>query len=277
MRAISRTDAKELARTLRAIRAFASDSRWRPAIADIKIEVSAGKLRIVATDSYRLATVDLTATGKRSKNLFLPRSDVVRIAKELRTFDEVALISGDPEQVPYVEPDITNPKRCFLGLDTEPAVIRRWGNSSKAGYPDYHKIIPRRSARKWRFDFGRAGGLVEILKEAPDVPGPEAAARSRRAGPGISIRLVPDSEGLRIEWAGSWARGRPEMICYRRLHPDIAGTPSGVVVDRKYLLECLAFMDEKPFTVFCHTDRSPLEITNGARSVVLMPIIGWRQ
>lgn len=240
----------------------------RPVLADIKIEVSAGKLRLVATDSYRLATVDLTATGKRPKNLFLPRSEVIRIAKELRTFDEVALVSGGVRVMPYVEVDVTNPKRCFLGLDTELTVARRWGKSPAAKYPSYEKLIPRRAGRKWRLDFGCANALVEILKGAP---------KADNADRGVSVKLSPDSEGLRIEWVSSLAEGRPNTISYCRLHPDIAGTPSSVVVDRKYILECLALMDGKPFTVYCHGERSPLEITKGDRSVALMPRLGWQR
>lgn len=238
----------------------------RPVLADIKIEVTPGNLRLIATDSYRLATIDLKATGKRSTSFFLPRRDVISVAKHLRTFDEVALISGDPERAPYVEPDGKNPKHCFLGLDTELTVTRRWGKSPAAKYPDYEKLIPRRAGRKWRLDFGCANSLVEILKGAP-----KADKADRR----VSVRFAPDSEGLRIEWVSSLAVSRPNTISYCRLHPDIAGTPSSVVVDRKYILECLALMDGKPFTVYCHGERSPLDITNGDRSVALMPRLGW--
>lgn len=270
MRAITWVDAGELAGTLNAIKGFACKDDCRPTLAELKFEIVPSRLHLVACDTYRLATVDLEASGKRAANLYLPRAKAAEIAKALRKFDQVGIVRHQIEGAPAVARHLKDPKRCYLGLSDRLTTER--DSRKPFGYPDYQHLIPRRASRKWRLTPINLSKWAESLRAIQ--PEPDDARY-------CSIRIAAEADGdVRLEWRGPKGSGDlGRVICYRSFVALHGGTPLPVIVNRKYLLEAVRFMGGLPTKIYIHGENSPIEFTNGRRSVSVMPILAreWDQ
>lgn len=271
MRAITWVDAGELASTLSAIKGFARRDNDRPTLTEVQLEIAPGNLRVVATDTYRLATVDLAATGKRSVNLYLPRAEIPETVKKLKKYDQVGIARYPGEHAPAVARHLKDPKRCYLGL-SDSLVVNRDYSWSTSGYPEYRHLIPRRAARKWRVQpvsLNKWAQCLQAIKPEPDD------VRY------CSVRIAGEASGdVRLEWRGPKGSGElGRVTCYQRFFALNGGTPLPVIVNRKYLLEAIRFMGGLPTKIYIHSETSPIEFTSGQRSVMVMPIIDgeWDQ
>lgn len=264
MRAITWVDAGELARSLRAIKGFARRDNNRPALTEVQLEITPGNLRLVATDTYRIATVDLVATGKRSVNLYLPRDEIAETVKKFEKYDQIGIVRC-PSEYPPVVVLHKDPRRCYLGL-SDSLVVNRKYSWSTSGYPEYRHLIPRRASRKWRIQ------PISLKKWAQCL---QAIRPDPEDFPHCAIRIAGEASGdVRLEWQGPKGVGDlGRVVCYQRFFVLNGGTPVPVILNRKYLLEAIRFMGGLPTKIYIHGETSPLELTNGRRSVLVMPIL----
>jgi len=113
-----------LKKSLQQVVIAASADEARPVLTGVYLHTSDGKLYMAATDSYRLAEKELTAT-KEDVNLLVPVSamqDLLRIVSDAE--EDVRVISDD-QQVLFRIGDVELVTRLIEGK-----------------YPDYRKLVP---------------------------------------------------------------------------------------------------------------------------------------
>jgi DNA polymerase-3 subunit beta len=118
--------AAELKKALQQVVFAASSDESRPVLTGVLLQTSDGKLRIAATDSYRLAEKTLGA-NKNEVNLLIPATamhDVLRIVGD--SADPVTITHND-QQVLFETEDVQLITRMVDGK-----------------YPDYRKLIPEK-------------------------------------------------------------------------------------------------------------------------------------
>lgn len=114
------------------------------------LEISNGKLRIVATDGHRMAVGELACSGADGeKQVIIPRKAVHEITRLLnQTDDELTLRVG----------------QNHIGIQTSEVAFT--SKLIDGRYPDYHKVIPAGQSIKMRLnaaDFHKALTRVAIL------------------------------------------------------------------------------------------------------------------
>lgn len=107
----------------------ASTDEGRPVLTGVKLFISNGKIKLLATDGYRLSVEEVdTSTQKEELEVILPAkvlSEVIRISKEVKT-EEVGLsIIKDKNQACFILPNIFIFTRIIEGE-----------------FPNVEKIIP---------------------------------------------------------------------------------------------------------------------------------------
>lgn len=272
MRTLARLDAKEFASALKAIKPFASNDATRPVLCAVKVEIRPGRIRLLATDSYRLGIAEFKTGNKSTVDLYVSRADLVKAANAIKGDSEVVI--GKAETESFIATRMLN-GRVSLGIRNRVlAIPGAWGNSP---WPDLAKVHRRRCQRVWRADFGCANGLIEILKDAAPARRPEKkrvtyVLSGFAAKPGTHDNIYGDCDcRLRVEWPTRYTNSVANQFTYAMLYPHVAGRPERVWFNRQYLLDTLAFMGGQPFTIYCHGVFKAMEFVTAGRSALLMP------
>jgi len=116
----------------------------------VLLEVSAGKLRAVATDGHRMAVGEVAvASAKTEKQVIVPRKAVQEISRFLTSGDEPVTLHIGQNHIGVHSGELTFVSKLIDGR-----------------YPDYHKVIPGTQAVKVKLngaDFQKALSRVAIL------------------------------------------------------------------------------------------------------------------
>jgi DNA polymerase-3 subunit beta len=118
--------AQKMKQALSQVLIAASSDEARPTLTGIYLHVIDGKLYAVATDSYRLAERELTAS-KNDLSLLVPASAIHELIRVIGDSQEEIEITSDDQQVLFQTGDIKLVTRLIEGK-----------------YPDYRKLIPQK-------------------------------------------------------------------------------------------------------------------------------------
>ncbi|MCW1908078.1 MAG: DNA polymerase III subunit beta [Candidatus Saccharibacteria bacterium] len=118
--------AQKMKQALSQVLIAASSDEARPTLTGVYLHVIDGKLYAVATDSYRLAERELTAS-KSDLSLLVPASAIHELIRVIGDSQDEIEITSDEQQVLFQTGDIKLVTRLIEGK-----------------YPDYRKLIPQK-------------------------------------------------------------------------------------------------------------------------------------
>ena len=220
----------------------AAANETQPEISGIFLSFDESKLRIAATDRYRLAerTVVLKEAVKGPRDVIVPA----------RTINELYKILGmGPGAV-----DIYFSETQVLFKFEETELISRLIDGQ---YPDYQQIIPKEFKTEVVVDREQ---LIHALK-----------ATSLFASESNNILIeVQENEGIKVT-ASSAASGENETV----VKSKVSGSNNSAVFNFRYLLDCLNNLKESNVVLKLINDASPAMITPEGRNdyiYIVMPI-----
>jgi len=192
-----------------------SPSQIRPEISGVYLSIKKQKLKIVATDSFRLGekTIDLKEEVKKESNFILTQE----AARELL---DILSYKKEGEVICY-----PNPNQVLFELlmeETSHPQINLMGRLIEGEYPKYQEIIPKKSTVKIQIE---KEGLVNQIKEA-----------GLFSGKILEVKLTPQvKEGKLKIFSQSPDVGRSETY----LPAQIEGEEFEISFNYKFLLDGL--------------------------------------
>jgi len=192
-----------------------SPSQIRPEISGVYFSIKKQKLKIVATDSFRLGekTIDLKEEVKKESNFILTQE----AARELL---DILSYKKEGEVICY-----PNPNQVLFELlmeETSHPQINLMGRLIEGEYPKYQEIIPKKSTVKIQIE---KEGLVNQIKEA-----------GLFSGKILEVKLTPQvKEGKLKIFSQSPDVGRSETY----LPAQIEGEEFEISFNYKFLLDGL--------------------------------------
>jgi len=197
--------------------ATASDE-IRPVFTGILLELEDNRIKMVATDTHRMAISEGTCLGEGNARLIVPGRTMTEIARLAVNDDEPVVIIADKAQVYFYTGNITFISRVISGQ-----------------FPDYKSVVPAPSAFNYQATVNKAGFLESIerasliSKDQSKVKGNTVKLQWRENIAFISAD-VPDvgkiMEEVPIDFEGN------ELDCY---------------YNGRYISECLRVLDEEKF------------------------------
>ena len=160
--------AAEFAEALRQVTVAASTEETRPILTGVQMSAEGSGLRLVATDSYRLAVRDLPGTSvlREGQSVLVPSSALKELGRLLSGAEEITLILGDRDATFTVDGD------------------RLTTRLIEGEFPNYRGLIP--ASQPNRLTVGREALL-------------DAVRRMRLlATDATPVRLVMRAEGLEL-------------------------------------------------------------------------------
>lgn len=224
----------------------ASDDDTRPILTGVLVKVADGVLRLVATDTHRLACIPLVGAFPAAGSCIVPQ----------RALGEVLRLLGDGEGV-KVQAD-PNQIRFEVG---RAALVSRL---IEGQFPKFERVIPSSHTRLVTMD---REDLLGALKRARIVAR-EAAAKDR-----VILTFDADSEGdctLTISADGDGGRAEERLSCAWEGDPPTAP----IAFNAGYLAEALGSLTEERVRLEMSEPLSPT-ILRGEGAVglsVLMPM-----
>ena len=225
-----------------------SETTWASAVNETQPEISGiymafegDKLRVAATDRYRLAEriAVLKEPAQSSKEVIIPS----------RTINELYKILGATSG--EVEIYFSESQVLFKFDETE--IISRLIDGQ---YPDYRQIIPKEFKTQTTI---KKDDLMHALKAtalfAPDTN---------------NIQLEVTESGIKVS-ASSAAAGENEAV----VNAKVSGIPNNAVFNFRYLLDCLNNLSEPNIVLKMINDTSPAMIVPENRNnylYIVMPI-----
>lgn len=225
-----------------------SETVWASAINETQPEISgifmafeADKVRIAATDRYRLAerTAVLKESARGTKEVIIPSRTINELYK---------ILSGNKSEV---EVYFSESQVLFKFDETE--IISRLIDGQ---YPPYQAIIPKEFKTQATVDKNE---LIHALKAtalfAPDTN---------------NIQLEVTPEGMKIS-ASSAAAGENEVV----VKAKVSGSNNNAVFNFRYLLDCLNNLSESNVTLKMINDATAAMIVPENRDnyvYIVMPI-----
>ncbi len=201
----------------------AAYSETQPEISGILFNFEEGKLKLVATDRYRLAEKSISVKGSMSKSIIVPNRAVQELAK-------IVSNEGDQETQVY----FTQNQIMFKTEETE--LTSRLIDGQ---YPDYKQIIPQEfnteidlaadeltSAMRTAGIFTQTGNNVSLEFEAPD-------------------KLTISSS------SGDLGESKLEIPC------SVTGQTGKIIFNHRYILDCLSTIGVKKVTFQIINENSP--------------------
>lgn len=191
----------DLAEALRQVVSAASTDESRPILTGVLMSAEGAGLRLVATDSYRLAVRDLPGTSflEEGQSVLVPSNALKELARLLAVAESVTLRLGDREAA-FELPGALLVTRLIEGE-----------------FPNYRSLIPQ--AQPNRLTVGREP-LLEAVKRVKVV------ARE----PSTPLRLEMSEDGL------SLSANAPDVgNAYEQLDSKYEGTELGVAFNPEYL------------------------------------------
>jgi DNA polymerase-3 subunit beta len=194
--------AKDFAGALRQVVPAASADDARPILTGVLLAAESGGLRLVATDSYRLAVRDLPGTSvlREGQSVLVPSRALRELERLLGAADEVTLRLGEREAT------------------FEVGGVRLTTRLIEGEFPNYRGLIP--ASHPNRLSVGREA-LVEAVKRV------KLMARELNT----PVRLVMSAEGLELV-----AITQDVGQAHEQLDAQYAGTDLTVAFNPDYLL-----------------------------------------
>jgi DNA polymerase-3 subunit beta len=218
-----------------------ASNETQPEISGIFMAFEENKLRIAATDRYRLAEriVNLSQAVAASKEVIIPA----------RTINELYKILGSGKSV--VEIYFSESQVLFRFDETE--IISRLIDGS---YPDYRQIIPK--GFKTEATVGRED-LIHALKAA-SLFAPESN----------NIQMKLEKDNLVVTAASAQSGENITQV-----KSEIKGDANNATFNFRYLLDCLNSLPEEKVVFKMINDASPAAVVPGGREdylYIVMPI-----
>jgi hypothetical protein len=142
----------ELAEALNKVLPFTAKDDTRPVLACVKFEAKEGKLRLVSSDGFRLAVLDLDYEGEGEA--LINRLDLSGVSQALRKAKRIALSFETGEHHNVI-------------LDTE--LIRYRWPMVEGTFPNYSQLIPSECKGVAHFDTTEALQAIGSLKALADA------------------------------------------------------------------------------------------------------------
>jgi DNA polymerase-3 subunit beta len=174
-------DAKALADALRQVVSAASTDDSRPILTGVLMAAEADGLRLVATDSYRLAVRDLPGTSflSEGQSVLVPSSALKELGRLLGNATEVTLRLGDRDAA------------FQLG---EVHLITRL---IEGEFPPYRNLIPK--AQNNRLTVSREGLLGAVRRVRVVASDPSTPVRLSMSGEGLQLHATAQDVGNAAE------------------------------------------------------------------------------
>lgn len=219
----------------------AATNETQPEISGIFMSFEENKLRIAATDRYRLAerTVNLTEAVNTTREVIIPSRTIGELYKILG-------INKSPVEVYFSESQV-----LFKFDETE--IISRLIDGA---YPDYRQIIPKNF--KTEAVVGKED-LIHALKAAA-LFAPESN----------NIQVKVEKNGMTI--AASSVQAGENVT---KVDATISGEPNTATFNFRYLLDCLNSLPEEKVVLKMINDASPAALVPQGRDnylYIVMPI-----
>jgi DNA polymerase-3 subunit beta len=239
--AFAKIDGNELRSALSETIWASASNETQPEISGVFMAFEEDKLRVAATDRYRLAerTAALLEPAKGSKEVIVPARTVVELYK-------ILTVGRGQVEIFFSESQV-----LFKFDETE--LISRLIDGQ---YPDYRQIIPK--AFKTEAEMSR-DDLTHALKAA--------------------ALFAPDSNNVNLEVKGGAVTvGAASMASgenMTQVSAKVTGEDSAAVFNFRYLLDCLNNLSETTIRLKMISDSSPAAIVPVGRdnyTYIVMPI-----
>lgn len=236
-------DAQDLKNSLNEVVFSASTNQTQPEISGILISIDADKLKVVATDRYRLAekTLVLKSQSQNIQPTIIPQ----------KTAQELSRIVGN--QTGMVEIVLNSNQMGVNFNDTQ--IISRLVDGQ---YPDYKQIIPEKFSTN------------AILQKQSLISALRAASVFSQSNNSIKFNLEPKSQKLVIT-AESAELGKSQV----ELPAVIEGSGGEIIFNHRYVLDCLSSLETDNVVIKIIDDNSPgLILPDGKNDYLylIMPI-----
>jgi DNA polymerase-3 subunit beta len=201
----------------------AAYSETQPEISGILFSFEENKLKLVATDRYRLAEKSIDVKGAVAKTLIVPNKAVQELSKVLGTAD------GDVTQIFFTQNQV-----MFKTEETE--LTSRLIDGQ---YPDYKQIIP-----------------TEFNTEI-DLAADELSAAMRTAGiftqtgNNVSLEFEEPSKLMISSSSGDLGESKLNIPC------TVTGEAGRIIFNHRYILDCLSTIGVKNVTFQIINENSP--------------------
>ncbi len=231
--------AKELAQALRQVVPAASSDDSRPILTGVLFAAEGNGVRLVATDSYRLAVRDLPGTsvlGERP-NVLLPSRALAELTRLLAGADELSLRLGDRD------------------ASFEVGRVRLTTRVIEGDFPNYRGLIPASHPNRLRV--GRAEFLDAVRR---------VRLLARESTP---VRLVMSADGLDLR-----AITQDVGQAHETLDANYEGSDLTVAFNPEYLIDGLEVAQADEVTLDTLDARNPAVLRGSSEDFLylLMPV-----
>ncbi len=231
----------ELAEAINRVLPFTSKDNSRPVLQSVLFRAKEGKLKLIASDGFRLAEVTLDYEDNEGEAL-VHRDELKGIANALRKAKRARL---------SFEPSTETLNGMNLAIDTE-IICYKWQGQS-GDFPKYEQIIPQDFSTLAHIDSIEAIKAIKSLKAVSDNP--KDYPIDLTIGEGVVTMASPDGKGESIVKA------------------DTDGQVNAVRLDGKYLAEalkaCGGMVDVKLTTIAT----APVLFASDGCQVLVMPMM----
>ncbi len=241
--------AEDLARGIRQVAGAASDDNARPILTGVLFEEHEGSLRMVATDSYRLALCDLSGVGvlASGQKVIVPADalDVLARLMDHDGEDEKVAVCLAERDVSFEVPD---------GSGTLQIVTRL----IEGDFPKYESLIPESSPCTLEV---ATGDLIEAVRRITQIA-PEATT---------PVRLSQRSGGVDLEVKAQDVEGNAE----ESVNGDYEGEKLMIAFNPQYLLAGLEAVNAQSVILASTDELKPAVLRPAGRDDVLylmMPV-----
>nr|ASV43920.1 beta clamp domain protein [Hot spring virus BHS2] len=224
-----------------------SDEEYRSSMRGVKFEVVEGRLRLVASDGYRLA---LTCQGDRLNMGLHEGASPVALGKELEAMVKIL------ERFPL-------PSTVYFKVSSDHLGLEIGGEGWKFegfvgcgfGYPDYHRAIPKEQSFAFSID---RKAFFEAIR--PILP----FAKSRKETSSVELTFDPSpTVALNDENA-------PIKLSFPIL--EMQGKPFPLLFNARYLIEALDHAPYETANVIVWREESAVRIESGTYLAVIVPL-----
>jgi DNA polymerase-3 subunit beta len=198
-------DAGGLAEALRQVVPAASHDDARPILTGVYMTAEAGGLRLVATDSYRLAVRDLSGVSvlAEGQSVLVPSRALGELARVLGDADQVSLRLG--------ERDATFEVGEFSPTGDAGSGTRLTTRLIEGQFPNYRQLIPESSAN--RLTIGR-DPLLDALRRVKLLAREATPVRLGLGPDGVELSAVTQDVGQAQESIDAKYEGAEMVIAF---------------------------------------------------------------
>ena len=221
----------------------AASQEVRPNYAGVYMEFRPGQLRLVATDTYRLAVLVVPYQSEISdENLFVP----------VRPLGEVSRLLDDDQQLEMCWDQTT------VGFQTKTFTMT--ARLMDAQFPDYEKVIPKEHRQRIRVDRELLNNILERAALFNELPSQQAV-----------VNLKTEADTLFISAEAAQVGSIKEEISLA----GAEGEPTEALFTTRYLLDPLKIIDQDEVVLCLNGHRGPavyLEDGNESYLHLVLPV-----